>query len=176
MLDRLLFNGKALASVFRARFLQALRRTGLAPPADLPVRWVVQCQGVGTGLPALKYLSRYLYKGVLASKQIVGFDAATQKVSFRYEGSKTRTRQLRSLDLAEFLWRLLVHVLPSGFRRVRDFGFLHGNAKRKRAIVQLALRVDIPPPAPRTKAEFRCPVCRSALEFFGQSALPRPST
>jgi hypothetical protein len=171
-----LFNGKALASVFRARFLQALRRAGLKPPADLPARWVVQCQRVGAGLPALKYLSRYLYKGVLASKQIVGFDAATQQVSFRYEDSKTRTQRLRSLDLAEFLWRLLVHVLPSGFRRVRDFGFLHGNAKRTRAVVQIALRVEIPPPAPRARAEFRCPTCRSVLGFAGQSVMPRPST
>ena len=171
-----LFNGKALAMVFRARFLQALRRADLVPPAELPTRWVVQCQRVGTGLPALKYLSRYLYRGVLAPKQIVAFDAETQQVTFRYQNSKTRTKALRTLDLADFLWRLLVHVLPSGYRRVRDYGFLHGNAKRTRTLVQVALRVQIPMPPPRARSEFRCPTCRSDLVVVTQSPFPRPST
>lgn len=170
-----LFNGRALARVFRARFLEALRRADLLPPAELPTRWVVQCQRVGSGLPALKYLSRYLYRGVLATKQIVAFDAATQRVTFRYQDSKTRTGALRTLELADFLWRLLVHVLPRGYRRVRDFGFLHGNAKRRRAIVQIALRVHIPVPPPRARAEFRCQACRSSLTALSQSAPPRSS-
>lgn len=171
-----LFNGRALATVFRARFLQGLRREGVEIPSGLSPRWVVQCQQVGKGLPALKYLSRYLYRGVLSPKQIVAFDPRTAQVTFRYEDSKTRRTQLRTLDLADFLWRLLVHVLPSGYRRVRDFGFLHGNAKRIRAVIQVALRVRIPPPPARTPAGFRCPDCRTDMIAVAQSPLPRPST
>ena len=171
-----LFNGRALATVFRARFLEGLRQADLEMPAKLPARWVVQCQKVGKGLPALKYLSRYLYRGVISPKQIVAFDARTQQVSFRYQESKTGTTQLRTLDLADFLWRLLVHVLPSGYRRLRDFGFLHGDAKRTRALVQIALRVQIPPLPPRTAAVLRCRTCLSELVAVSQSPLLRPST
>ncbi|WP_399213883.1 transposase [Synechococcus sp. RedBA-s] len=45
---------------------------------------------------------------------------------------------------AEFLWRLLRHVLPRRFRRVRDYALLHANCKRLVQLLQLVLRVPIP--------------------------------
>jgi hypothetical protein len=61
---RYLFNGAALAKVWRARLLAALRHdAGLSLPSALPTKWVVDCRRVGRGLPALQYLSRYLYRG-----------------------------------------------------------------------------------------------------------------
>ncbi len=72
---------------------------------------------------------------------------------------------------ADFLWRVLLHVLPTGFRRVRDYGFLHGNAKRRLALVQLLLRVWIGNPLPRTRppcvvpcAAHRWPLSGSRLD------------
>jgi len=174
--SRYLFNGRALGRVFRARFLEAFTRAGLELPHDLPVRWVVQCQHVGKGLPALKYLSRYLYRGVIAEKRIVAFDPATEHVTFEYQESKTRQIRQRSLPLADFLWRLMIHVLPSGYRCVRDFGFLHGNAKRTRALIQWVLQVAIPPPIPRTTPAFRCPNCDAAMSVIATHPPPRPST
>jgi len=53
-----LFNEFALARVYRARLLQALRDAGLRLPSDLPRKWVVDVRNVGSGEPALKYLSR----------------------------------------------------------------------------------------------------------------------
>jgi len=38
------------------------------------------------------------------------------------------------------------NILPKGFRRTRDYGFLHGNAKRKLNIVQWGLKVLLSPP------------------------------
>ncbi len=55
----------ALARVFRARFLEALTRAGLRIPESVPQKWVVNCICAGKGLSALKYLSRYLYRGVI---------------------------------------------------------------------------------------------------------------
>ena len=43
---------------------------------------------------------------------------------------------------AEFLWLVLQHVLPKGFRRARNFGFLHPNCKRLIALLQLLLKFD----------------------------------
>uniref|UniRef100_UPI003898F634 transposase n=1 Tax=Microbulbifer elongatus TaxID=86173 RepID=UPI003898F634 len=38
---------------------------------------------------------------------------------------------------------VLQHILPKGFRRVRDYGFLRGNAKRLLQLVQMTLKVVI---------------------------------
>lgn len=94
---------------------------------------MLQCQYVDEGLSALKYLSHYLCRSGIAERAIVDFDPDTEQVTFAYQDSKSRRRRRQTLPLVEFLWRLMIHVLPSGYRRVRDFGFLHGNAKRTRA-------------------------------------------
>src|SRR5450756_984077 len=55
-----------------------------------------------------------------------------------------RARFLDALNKAGvFLWLVLQHVLPKGFRRVRDYGFLHGNAKKLLSLVQMVLQVLI---------------------------------
>ena len=137
----------------------------------------MQCQHVGHGLPALKYLSQYLYRGVIAEKQIVAYDTAAETVTFRYQHSKTRQQRLRTLPIAKFLWRLMIHVLPRGYRRVRDFGFLHGNAKSTRALIQVVLRVLIPPPPPRAQACFRCSNCQAAMTVIAVfNTRPQPAT
>ena len=66
-----LFNHKALAMVFRARFLAGLKETGFRIPKNAPAKWVVDCTKAGEGLSALKYLSRYLYRGVISENNIV---------------------------------------------------------------------------------------------------------
>jgi len=45
----------------------------------------------------------------------------------------------------DFLYLIMQHVLPKGFRRVRDYGFLHGNATKLLFLVQLVLQVVIQP-------------------------------
>ena len=137
---------------------------------------MVQCQYVGEGLSALKYLSRYLYRGVISERAIVDFDPETELVTFAYQESKSRRRRTRTLSLVEFLWRLMIHVLPRGYRRVRDFGFLHGNAKRTRAAIQMALRVCIPPTPLRSAATVRCPDCQTVMTVRSVCSPPRPAT
>jgi len=66
-----LFNEFAMANVFRARFLAALNKAGLSIPKNVPQKWVVDCEHVGKGITALKYLSKYLYRGVISEKNIV---------------------------------------------------------------------------------------------------------
>jgi len=58
-----LFSEFTLARVFRARFLATVNQAGLKIPVGAPPKRVVDCAHVGNGLPALKYLSRYLYRG-----------------------------------------------------------------------------------------------------------------
>lgn len=100
-------------------------------------KWVVDCRAVGHGLSALKYLSRYLYRGVLPDKDIV--DINGDQVTFRYIDSQTNQSATRSLPTGSFLILILQHVLPKGLQRTRSYGLLHGNAKKKRHCIQLIL-------------------------------------
>jgi len=125
--DQVLFWATNLSRVFRAKWFEAMRLAGLRCQEPLPDAWVVHCKKVGRGEQALLYLGRYLYRGVLPEKNIIADQDG--KVSFCYQDNNGK-RQVRTLPGGEFLWLLLRHVLPRRFRRVRDFGLLHANAKR----------------------------------------------
>jgi hypothetical protein len=105
--------------------------------SHLPERWVVDCRGVGVDEPALEYLSRYLYRGVLPDKDIISIEENT--VTFRYKDSQTKLWKTRTLPTLKFLMLILQHVLPKGLQRVRDYGFLRGNAKALRLRIQMLL-------------------------------------
>ena len=162
---RYLFNKKALAKVFRARFLTALNETGLPIPVKLPAEWVVDCSRVGKGITALKYLSRYLYRGVISEKNIVSNQNG--RVTFRYTESSSGKTRYRTLNGEDFLFLVIQHVLPKGFRRVRDYGFLHGNAKRLLFLIQLILHVMIEGISKRPRPVFKCPCCKSSMVILG---------
>jgi hypothetical protein len=133
-----LFNHKALAKVFRGKMLAGIEAAGLTLPGRHPAKWIVDCKSVGTGEKALIYLGRYLYRGVISEKDIVA--CADGLVSFRYRNAKTGKMEQRTLAGADFLWLVLQHVLPKGFRRARNFGFLHPNCKRLIALLHILLR------------------------------------
>ena len=135
-----LFNHQALAQVFRAKMLEAIRQEGLELPLSYPETWVVDVRSVGTGEKALVYLGRYLYKGVIQEKAIIACENG--QVTFRYLESKTQQIKYRTVSGAKFLWLVLQHVLPKGFRRTRNFGFLHPNSKRLITLLQYLLGVN----------------------------------
>lgn len=135
-----LFNHKALAKVFRARMLAAIEAAGLTLSHRHPKQWVVDCKSVGSGEKALIYLGRYLYRGVIAEKDILA--CGNGQVSFQYRDAKSGKRTRRTVPGAHFLWLVLQHVLPKGFRRARNFGFLHPNCKRLIALLHLLLKFD----------------------------------
>jgi len=160
-----LFNKKAMAKVFRARFLTALNTAGFSIPKRVPTEWVVDCSAVGKGITALKYLSRYLYRGVISEKNIISNQDG--QVTFKYIESKTGTTQYRTLKGEDFLQLTLQHVLPKGFRRVRDYGFLHSNAKKLLFLVQMILHVGIKAIEQRPRPVFKCPCCKSPMLILG---------
>jgi hypothetical protein len=156
-----LFNEFALARVFRARFIAALKEAGFSIPKKTPKEWVADVRHVGKGLSALKYLSRYLYRGVISEKNILS--NRNGRVTFRYANSDTGKTETRTLTGEAFLHLILQHVLPRGFRRVRDYGFLHANAKKLLVLVQLILHVFVKEALPRSRPVFKCPKCQSSM-------------
>jgi len=77
----------------------------------------------------LQYLGRYTHRVAISNHRLVSF--ANGQVTFRWRDSAHNNEQkLMPLSLDEFLCRFLLHVLPQGFVRIRNFGFL---ANRRRA-------------------------------------------
>ncbi len=168
-----LFNAFALAKVWRARMLDAINKhpdLSLTQVKQMPKEWVVDCTKVGYGLSALKYLSKYLYRGVLADKYIISHDKTS--VTFRYIDSTTKTTKTRSLPTLEFLLLILQHVLPKGLQRVRDYGLLSSGARKIRLLIQLLLTEFnhlLPPSITliKPKAKRVCPCCQHHMLCTG---------
>jgi hypothetical protein len=135
-----LFDKNALAKVFRAKFLQALVDAQLRLPNRYPEKWVADCRAVGDGTKALIYLGTYLYKGVIQEKDIIS--CQNGEVTFRYKESKSKTYKFKTVKGEDFLWLLVQHVLPKGFRRVRNYGFLNGCSKQLIKILQVIFKID----------------------------------
>jgi hypothetical protein len=135
------------------------------PIPKAPCKWIVDCRQVGKGVSAIKYLSKYLYKGVISEKNIIADKSG--KVTFRYIDSETETVKTRTLPGEDFIFLILQHVLPKGFRRVRDYAFLHANAKKLLSLVQLVLHVVVYEIPLRDRPALPCPRFKSAMVAIG---------
>jgi len=122
---------RALSKIFRAKFRDAMKRAGLLAQIDPSVwrqDWVVHSQAVGDGRASLKYLAPYVFRVAISDRRIVSCDAGTVTFSYRKSGSR-RWRKM-TLCAMEFIRRFLQHVLPSGFQKVRHYGFTSPNSKQ----------------------------------------------
>ena len=132
-----------------------LRAVGLALPADLPPQWVVDCKAVGDGQQALKYLGRYLYRGVISERDILRCKEG--QITYRWRDAKSGKSATRTVAAEDFLWLLLQHVLPRGLQRARNFGVLQHNARRTLALLQLTqASAQTPDTTPPTRPLWRC--------------------
>ena len=116
---------QALSILFRAKFRDRLRDEGLLEQVDPTVwhrDWVVHSQPAGDGRESLRYLAPYVFRVAIGDHRIISCDDGQVTFSYRKVGSK-RQRKM-TLEATEFLRRFLQHVLPSGFQKVRAYGFL----------------------------------------------------
>ena len=89
------------------------------------------------------------------------------RVTFRYIEGESKEICHRTLKGEDFLRLILRHVLPRGFRRARDYGFLHSNAKKLLFLVQLILHVRIMAMARHPRPAFKCSHCGSLMIVVG---------
>jgi hypothetical protein len=99
-------------------------------------QWGVHIQPAGSGTAAVKYLGTYVARTAIHDRRLVS--VTSQAVTFRWKdrAHQNRTRLL-TLPGVEFVRRYLRHVLPTGLRSVRYYGFCHPAAKASRLRVQL---------------------------------------
>jgi len=158
---RYLFNEFALAKLFRGKFLAELAKKGLSAPANTPKEWVVDCRLAGGGEPALEYLSRYLYRGVITESNILCDRSG--EVTFCYTDGESGERRTETHPGEVFLWRVIQHVLPKGYQRVRNYGFLHHNARKQLQLLQLILQVMVAPKK-RARPSYSCRKCGKEMK------------
>jgi hypothetical protein len=184
---------KVLQKVFRGKFVDALQQAfqngQLIFQGDLKLLaqpnifaawlrplyrqdWVVYLKRPFGG-PAyvLQYLGRYTHRVAISNHRLVSF--LDGQVTFRWRDSADHNKQ-KSLPLAvdEFLCRFLLHILPQGFVRIRNFGFLAnrrrktllplcfqllGSAQESQAEQHLASTEDAP-------GLWRCPKCGGPMK------------
>ena len=167
---KFLFHHESLARVFRAKWFEAMKQEEFKVGATIPNKWVVDCKHVGRGDKALTYLGKYLYRGVLQEKDIL--HCKNGKVTFRYTDNSGAIKT-RTLPGADFLWLLLRHVLPKGFRRARDYGFLHSNCKAMIQLLQYLFQFWIPPSQKHSKKPpIPCKKCGGIMEIIATRIIP----
>lgn len=178
-----LFPVKALSKVFRGKFvagLDALRRTDRWP-VDLDWTrlksslygkdWVVYAkQPLGGPAQVIEYLGRYTHRVAISNERIVGIDGHAVAFRVRADAESGRKRTVH-LPGSEFIRRFLLHVLPSGFKRIRHYGLL-SPARKKTGLAAARAALDAPTPDPEVIesvsdflrrvgriASMRCPHC-----------------
>ena len=181
---------KILSRVFRGKFVAALRRAYVRDELDLagataalrePTGWRAFVNGLfdtdwvvyakpafGGAAAVLRYLGRYTHRVAISNHRLIAFDG--EHVTFRWKdyahGDQWRTMTLTAL---EFLRRFVHHVLPRGFVRIRQFGYLANACRRTRLSLARALLAGPrepslsgdPPTTPPTA--WTCPRCGAPM-------------
>ncbi len=186
---------EVLAELFRGKFVDALKEAFqngqlhfhgdlklLAQPEIFaawlrPLHrqdWVVYLK-CPFGGPAyvVQYLARYTHRVAISNHRLVSFKDG--QVTFRWRDSAHHNEQkLMTLAVDEFLRRFLLHILPKGFVRIRNFGFL---ANRRRSTL-LPLCFQLLGTTPQPPAEehssstedaaelYRCPHCGGPMKVI----------
>jgi len=171
---------RALSRVFRGKLQQALRGTdcyALIPTKVWQQDWVVHCEGVGSGLNALKYLAPYIFRVALSNNRLLKLEG--DRVTFRYRATDTGAEKRCSLSAEDFIHRFLQHVLPKGFVKVRYYGFFGATLRARLVALQQHLgKFTTPGPSepahsPTSQTQARsnilCPQC--GLPMFLQQTL-----
>ncbi|MCP4670878.1 MAG: transposase, partial [Desulfobacula sp.] len=168
---------KALAKIFKAKFLDIMKKAGLLGRISYDARkidWNVDCQAIGTGFESVKYLAPYVFKVAISNSRIIKIE--NRIVSFRYKKVKSNRWRTCHLDVMEFIRRFLQHVLPTGFMKVRYYGFLHPCCSISLEIIKISIKAASGMNAPVvqiiiTRYTPSCPDCGGEL-IYVCSVLP----
>jgi hypothetical protein len=191
-----------LTSAYHAGKLQFFgRHVSLTNPRSFaaylaPLRhaeWVVYSKRpFGGPKEVLRYLARYTHRVAISNRRLVALD--DKRVTFKWKDYRIEgpeRYQLMTLDIHEFIRRFLMHVLPSGFHRIRYYGFLACQSRAKniariRALLALPLipidaikAANAKPEEPKAP-DHPCPCCGARMRIIetflrGQQPNHRPT-
>jgi len=183
-----LFPVQALSKVFRGKFMAALTaarqghqiaRDPQAAHSDWYQRqkqlyrhdWVVYAKTpLGGPVQVLEYLSRYTHRTAIGNERIRAI--TTAEVAFTVRANDKGGKRLERLPGLEFVRRFMLHVLPTGIKRIRHYGLLAPSCKGKKLnAARQALQMPQPNPQALESAQGfmarvakmdvgLCPVCK----------------
>jgi hypothetical protein len=154
-----LFPVKAMQSVFRGKFLYALKQMIGCGDVVLPgsteakklfgvlyqKNWVVYAKAPFAGPQAvIEYLGRYTHKVAISNHRICSIDDEKQSVTFTYKDYRDGNKyKVMTLPCAEFIRRFEQHILPQRFTKIRSYGYL-SNRHRTRRINEVLKVMKLP--------------------------------
>jgi hypothetical protein len=181
-----------LSSVFRAKFVDGLRKafrkgklvfSGSIAQLTNPKRfaafvdslfrqeWVVYTKpAFGAPTQVLRYLARYTHRVAISNHRLLAFDG--EHVTFRWKDYAHGNKQRKmTLEATEFLRRFTQHILPRGFVRIRQFGFLTNT--RRSTLLALARKLLATTPEPTEtdptgatkRSTWQCPHCNGEMRI-----------
>ena len=153
-----LFPVHALSRVFRGKFVAAMAAAHHSGEIDHDPQgdeqawrerqrrlyrhdWVVYAKtALGGPAQVLEYLSRYTHRTAIGNERIRAVDAGG--VRFTVRADESGAKRCIGLDGTQFVRRLLLHVLPTGIKRIRHYGVLASACKgAKLAAARTALQM-----------------------------------
>ena len=169
---------KAMSKIFKAKFRDEMKKNNLDPHIPEEVwnqDWIVNSQAMGAAAHSIKYLAPYVFKVAISNSRIIKVE--NHKVFFKYKKPQSNRGRTMVLDIMEFIRRFLQHVLPTGFMKIRYYGFMHPGSsvslEKITALIELAFgfkiatpKIVIEPPEPMI-----CAICGGTL-LFQASLLP----
>ncbi len=185
----------ALSKIYRAKYKELMRRCGLLDKIIRRVwqqAWNVNSMAVGDGRNSLRYLAPYVFRVAIGNhriKEVTCHEDGTGCVTFTYKPSGQRRYRKMTVTAEEFIRRFLQHVLPTGFQKVRHFGFMHKRSKIQRDWLSMLVTVTlnmyyvliVTPPLMPVKRTAKCSECGGELVCVGYvpwnaSSLPAPDS
>jgi len=152
------------------------------------IDWVVHVKPpFGGPRRVLKYLARYTHRVAISNHRLRALENG--RVSFEWKDYAHRARKkLMTLDAVEFLRRFLLHVLPTGLVRIRQFGFLANRVRKPKLELcrtLLTARLLATTHAGNESGQVaqdpqRCPICKLGrllrIELIGPERITIPDT
>ena len=162
-----------LQCAFRQHFYRLLKEHDWqVDPQVWSKDWGVHIQPAGSGASAVKYLGAYVARTAINDARMLAL--TPDSVSFRWKDRSDHNRtKIKTLPGIEFVRHYLRHVLPTGLRSVRYYGFCHPTAKASRLRVQLHSGrpilfgpSELLSPPPPVDSPPLCPKCGQAMQFI----------
>jgi hypothetical protein len=113
---------RVMSAKIKSHFFKLMQKADMLHlvPADAWNKdWNVNSQAVGNGARSIRYLPSYIFRTAMENKRVL----------FRYTDMKNGVIKTMSLSPFEFIRRFLQHVLPTGFMKIRYYGFMHPSTK-----------------------------------------------
>jgi len=117
---------RVMSKLVKSKMFQALKREDLLHLLNEKAwqkDWNVNSQPVGNGERSVRYLAAYVFRTAISDKRILAMEKGS--ILFKYTDTRSGKNKIMKLQPFEFIRRFLQHVLPSGFMKIRYYGFLH---------------------------------------------------